>query len=102
MQAIVAATAAGARAVGMAGSVGTLAAGKLADFLVLNADPLADIGVLRDPGQIEAVYQGGVLKGGRSLRRAHPLEFVTPLSAEDASAAPFGGECMIPYEDAEE
>jgi imidazolonepropionase-like amidohydrolase len=102
MQAIVAATAAGARAVGMAGSVGTLAAGKLADFLVLNADPLADIGVLRDPGQIEAVYQGGVLKGGRSLRRANPLEFVTPLSAEDASAAPFGGECMIPYEDAEE
>lgn len=36
--------------------LGTLASGKLADFVVLTADPLEDIGNVR---QIEAVYKGG-------------------------------------------
>jgi imidazolonepropionase-like amidohydrolase len=39
--------------------VGRLAAGMLADFVVVNGDPLADVGVLLKPGAIEAVYLGG-------------------------------------------
>ena len=38
---------------------GRLAAGMLADFIVVNGDPLADVGVLMKPGAIEAVYLGG-------------------------------------------
>jgi imidazolonepropionase-like amidohydrolase len=38
--------------------LGTLEAGKLADFVVLNADPLADINNVR---AVAAVYRGGVL-----------------------------------------
>lgn len=39
--------------------VGTLAAGKLADFIVVKGDPIADVGVLIKPGAIEAVYLSG-------------------------------------------
>jgi imidazolonepropionase-like amidohydrolase len=103
MQAIVAATANGAKAIGMSNNVGTLEGGKLADFLVLNADPLDDIRILQQPQQIDAVYQGGIIKAGhsRSPARANPLELVTPIQTDDHDPLPFGGECMIPYEDME-
>jgi imidazolonepropionase-like amidohydrolase len=39
--------------------VGALAAGQLADFVVVKGDPLGDVGVLMQPGAIEAVYRGG-------------------------------------------
>jgi imidazolonepropionase-like amidohydrolase len=39
--------------------VGALAPGKLADFVVVDGDPLADVGVLMKPGAVEAVYLGG-------------------------------------------
>jgi cytosine/adenosine deaminase-related metal-dependent hydrolase len=39
--------------------VGRLAAGTLADFIVVDGDPLADVGVLLKPGAIEAIYLGG-------------------------------------------
>ncbi len=45
-QALVAATANGARALAM-GDIGTVAAGKLADLVLLDADPLASVGNLR-------------------------------------------------------
>ena len=39
------------------GDLGTLAEGKLADLLVVDGDPVADIGCLRD--RVQAVVQGG-------------------------------------------
>ena len=44
--------------------LGGIETGKLADLLVVNGDPSADIGVLADPGNIQAVLKGGVLVGG--------------------------------------
>lgn len=39
--------------------VGRLAAGKRADFIVVNGDPVTDVGVLLKPGAVEAVYLDG-------------------------------------------
>jgi imidazolonepropionase-like amidohydrolase len=57
MAAIVAATSANARAFGWDRFVGTLAPDRMADLLVLDADPLQDIRALRD--NVQAVYLGG-------------------------------------------
>ncbi|MGH8646748.1 MAG: amidohydrolase family protein, partial [Gammaproteobacteria bacterium] len=46
----------GARVMGRAAELGTLEPGKLADLLVLEADPLADIRNLR---RIHSVVKGG-------------------------------------------
>lgn len=56
--------------------VGTLAAGKLADFVVVDGDPLADVGVLMKPGAIEAVYLGGsrVTLSPPTTARRYPWE----------------------------
>jgi imidazolonepropionase-like amidohydrolase len=59
MEAIVAATRTNARALGWDDRVGTLERGKLADVLVLEGDPLADISVLGQPGRIRAVFKEG-------------------------------------------
>jgi imidazolonepropionase-like amidohydrolase len=56
MQALVAATGAAARAMRLDGEIGTIAPGKRADFVVLNADPLTDI---RNSRQIDAVWIAG-------------------------------------------
>ena len=56
MEAIVAATLNGAKAMGREASLGTIEAGKYADLVILNSDPLARIGNVRD---IHAVYLGG-------------------------------------------
>lgn len=57
-----------AQAIGLAGEVGTLTPGARADVLMVDGDPLADVGVLADPGGL-TVYQGGrlVAEGGRLL-----------------------------------
>lgn len=55
-EAVIAASRGGAAAMGRERDLGTLEPGKLADFLVLAADPLADIRNLR---RIEAVVKGG-------------------------------------------
>jgi imidazolonepropionase-like amidohydrolase len=57
MDVMVAATRTGAELIGIADRVGTLAPGKLADFLVLEADPLADIRNIR---RVRTVVLGGV------------------------------------------
>jgi imidazolonepropionase-like amidohydrolase len=60
-EALTCATLSAARAIQMDHQVGSLESGKLADFVVLTANPLADISVLAEKDKIEAVYKGGEL-----------------------------------------
>jgi len=59
MQALVAATATPARLIGMQDRLGTLEAGKLADVVAVQGDPLADIALLGDPANVRVVAKGG-------------------------------------------
>src|SRR5262252_7711168 len=59
MEAIVAATRDNALAVGLDGQVGEIAAGKFADIIVLDKDPLADITVLQGGKHLTRVIKDG-------------------------------------------
>ncbi len=59
MEAIVAATRENAYAVGLEGQLGEVAAGKLADIIVLRKDPLADITVLQGGRHLSWVIKDG-------------------------------------------
>ncbi|NUW41944.1 metal-dependent hydrolase family protein [Nonomuraea rhodomycinica] len=54
-----AATTGAAELVGMAGEIGTLSVGARADLLVLDGDPLRDLGVLAEPKHLRHVVQDG-------------------------------------------
>jgi imidazolonepropionase-like amidohydrolase len=59
------ATKTGAEILGRSDEFGTLAAGKLADVLVVDGDVVADLSILQDRSRFIAVMQGGVFKAGR-------------------------------------
>ncbi len=59
MQAIQAATGWAAECIDLDADVGTLETGKYADLLVLDGDPLTEIGVLRDRDRMKLVMKGG-------------------------------------------
>jgi imidazolonepropionase-like amidohydrolase len=59
MQAIVATTKTASECVHMQADVGTLEAGKYADLLVVEGDPLDDIRVLQDKTRLALIMQGG-------------------------------------------
>jgi imidazolonepropionase-like amidohydrolase len=65
LEAIRSATKIGAEIMGRADEFGTVEAGKLADLLIIDGDPIADIRVLEDRARFIAVIQGGVVKAGR-------------------------------------
>ena len=60
MEAILSATRDSARSIGVGDEVGTLEPGKRADVLVVDRNPVEDIGALK---QVEAVFKGGDLVG---------------------------------------
>jgi imidazolonepropionase-like amidohydrolase len=51
----------GAELMGMGDDLGTIAPGKLADLLIINGDPIADITVLQDRKNLDVVMKGGAL-----------------------------------------
>ena len=76
MEVLVAATRTGAELIGVADRLGTLAPGKLADLLILDADPLSDI---RNVRRVRTVVLGGVphdLKDPRRARHAAVAKLV--------------------------
>jgi imidazolonepropionase-like amidohydrolase len=62
---LVASTRGGSLALGRDKEVGTVEKGKLADLLILGADPTADIANVR---KVKAVVRGGVLRSIDELR----------------------------------
>ena len=60
MEAIVCATKNNAVILDREGEIGTLEAGKFADLIIVDGDPLADITILKDKERICAVYKDGV------------------------------------------
>ncbi|WP_210588584.1 amidohydrolase family protein [Streptomyces sp. GESEQ-35] len=62
MAAIVAGTRSSAELLGVADRLGTLTAGRTADLILCDGDPLTDIGVLGDPARIVCVVQDGVVR----------------------------------------
>jgi imidazolonepropionase-like amidohydrolase len=67
LQAIEAATHGSARALGLA-DVGTLTPGAVADVLIVDGDPLADVSVLNTPERIWLVLKDGEPVAGRAMR----------------------------------
>jgi imidazolonepropionase-like amidohydrolase len=59
MEAIVANTSGNAAMVNLAGEVGVIAAGKLADLVIWDNDPLADITILQRPAEISLIVKDG-------------------------------------------
>ncbi|GAA4550795.1 metal-dependent hydrolase family protein [Amycolatopsis samaneae] len=64
LEVIRSATSTAAELLNLTGKIGTLAPGAHADLLVLDDDPLADLGVLAEPQRFRHVVQGGVVVAG--------------------------------------
>ncbi|MQA06230.1 MAG: amidohydrolase family protein [Streptosporangiales bacterium] len=63
--AIVSATRTNAELLGLDAEIGTVEPNKRADLLLVDGDPLADLGILRDPGKLRMVVKAGrVVDGG--------------------------------------
>jgi imidazolonepropionase-like amidohydrolase len=68
-EALMAATSTAAQALGLAGHVGTVEEGKLADLLIVDGDPLAEPDLLTSTDRIWLVLQLGVPVAGQALER---------------------------------
>jgi imidazolonepropionase-like amidohydrolase len=69
LEAIRCATRTGAEIMGRGDEIGTLEPGKLADILVVDGNPIANINLLEDRARFLAVMQGGVIKAGQWRNR---------------------------------
>ncbi len=65
MEVLTCATKNGAKILGRSHELGTIEVGKLADFLIVDGDPLSDITLLEDRSRFIAVIQGGLIKAGQ-------------------------------------
>jgi imidazolonepropionase-like amidohydrolase len=81
-EALVAATGTAARALGLAGHVGTIEPGRLADLLVVDGDPVQRPALLRDRARIWLVLQLGAPVAGAALER-DPVAVAQPQPQPD-------------------
>lgn len=65
LEVLTCATKNGAKILGRLDEIGTVEAGKLADLLIVDGDPLADIRILEDRSRFIGVLQGGLVKAGK-------------------------------------
>ena len=61
-EALICATRNGGLAMGYGGELGTLEVGKLADLILVNGDPIADITVLSGPQKVDLVIKDGTIQ----------------------------------------
>jgi imidazolonepropionase-like amidohydrolase len=73
METLVAATRLGGEIMGRAGELGIVKAGALADLLLVDGDPLADIEILQDRGALRMIMKGGVLHKAPTVARERRL-----------------------------
>ena len=74
------------------GMVGTLEAGKHADMVVVDGDPLADIRVLQDPARITAVIKGGRIYQGLMDNNPYERQGAEALTLDVGQANGAGGD----------
>jgi cytosine/adenosine deaminase-related metal-dependent hydrolase len=75
LEALKAGTIVPARSLGMAKDIGSLEVGKLADLVVLSADPMADI---RNSEKVFQVMQGGRLYDAATMNQIAPVARTRP------------------------
>ena len=75
LEALTAATRHGAEMIGVAEDIGTIAEDKLADLVILRADPLEDI---RNSAQIEYVIKNGEMYHADSMDKRWPEQVPLP------------------------
>jgi imidazolonepropionase-like amidohydrolase len=75
MEILMGATRRGAEAYGLGHDLGTVEAGKIADLLVLEANPLQDIHNFR---KIDMVLKGGNVVDRKALPTVHAVDFYDP------------------------
>lgn len=68
MAALVATTRMGAELIGIEDKIGTVETGKLADLVLVDGDPLADVKVLQELGKIRLVMKGGAVVVDRGVK----------------------------------
>jgi imidazolonepropionase-like amidohydrolase len=73
LEGVCAATYGSATALGLSSELGTVVSGSLADLVVVDGNPLADVRMLCDPERIWMVVQGGKVVAGRSPRVREPV-----------------------------